>query len=243
MEQRDAATTPGCASGSSRCASCARRSASTPTTTPRPRPCAQARRHAAPSAPASRAANAAAASLSRRRARSALARLAAGGGVVRARRRGRGRACNLAWLQSAPTIGCSTRSSPATSARRSASTWSTSRRRTTTPSSRGCRRGSTSRRRSTSCTCPAAVFVGGRVDYLDGRPVAALVYRPGRARRQRVRLADTGPRQRWPSSRPSAASRPRTGRKAAMTHWVVSDVSRDEFKAIVRAVQTADRDR
>ncbi|CAN5470836.1 anti-sigma factor [soil metagenome] len=87
-----------------------------------------------------------------------------------------------------------------------------------------------------------SVFLGGRVDYLDGRPVAALVYRQG----QHIVNAFV-----WPGS--SADSRPsfalqrgyRTAHWSArgMNHWVISDVNAEEFQAVVEAVQRSDAGR
>ncbi len=87
-----------------------------------------------------------------------------------------------------------------------------------------------------------SVFLGGRVDYLAGRPVAALVYRQG----QHIVNAFV-----WPGSsadsRPSFASQRgyRTAHWSAhgMNHWVISDVNADEFQAIVDAVQRTDTGR
>lgn len=87
-----------------------------------------------------------------------------------------------------------------------------------------------------------SVFLGGRVDYLDGRPVAALVYRQG----QHIVNAFV-----WPGSsadsRPSFASQRgyRTAHWSAhgMNHWVISDVNAEEFQAVVDAVQRTDTGR
>ena len=86
---------------------------------------------------------------------------------------------------------------------------------------------------------PGSVFLGGRVDYLDGRPVAALVYRQGE------HIVNSFV---WPgaasNNEPSFSSE--RGFQIAhwshggMTHWVISDVNREEFKAIVAAVQATD---
>jgi len=86
---------------------------------------------------------------------------------------------------------------------------------------------------------PGSVFVGGRVDYLDGRPVAALVYRQG----EHVVNSFV-----WPG--PASDSPPRfaveRGYQTAhwvaggMNHWVISDVNREEFQRIVKAVQEND---
>ena len=83
-----------------------------------------------------------------------------------------------------------------------------------------------------------SVFLGGRVDYLDGRPVAALVYRQG----EHVVNSFV-----WPGtasdSQPSFSAQRgfRTAHWSSngMNHWVISDVNREEFQALVRAVQAA----
>ncbi len=89
---------------------------------------------------------------------------------------------------------------------------------------------------------PGSVFLGGRLDYLDGRPVAALVYRQGE------HIVNSFV---WPSAgRDNKAdfSAERGFQMAhwsqgGMNHWVISDVNREEFKAVVRAIQVADGDR
>ena len=89
---------------------------------------------------------------------------------------------------------------------------------------------------------PDCVFVGGRVDYLDGRPVAALVYRKG----EHIVNAFVWPTTAKDSKADFAVERGfQTAQWAqgAMTHWVVSDVNREEFKAVVRAIQVAENER
>jgi len=89
---------------------------------------------------------------------------------------------------------------------------------------------------------PGSVLLGGRVDYLDGRPVAALVYKQGE------HVVDSFV---WPSTaldRGPSFSAERGYRTAhwshnGMAHWVISDVNREEFQAIVAAVQMTDRGR
>ena len=90
---------------------------------------------------------------------------------------------------------------------------------------------------------PGSVFLGGRVDYLDGRPVAALVYQQG----DHVVNSFV-----WPTPAPATdgavvfsaekgfqiAHWSRSG----MTHWVISDVNREEFAAIVRSLEMAHRE-
>jgi anti-sigma factor RsiW len=89
---------------------------------------------------------------------------------------------------------------------------------------------------------PGSVFLGGRVDYLDGRPVAALVYRQG----EHVVNSFV-----WPSE--AADSQPRFSAERGyltahwshngMNHWVISDVNRNEFQAVVDAIAMARTDR
>jgi anti-sigma factor RsiW len=82
-----------------------------------------------------------------------------------------------------------------------------------------------------------SVFLGGRVDYLgDGRPVAALAYRQGEL------VANSFV---WPST--AADSKPDLSSdrgyltahwsQGGMNHCVISDVNRDEFQRVVKAVQ------
>jgi len=79
-------------------------------------------------------------------------------------------------------------------------------------------------------------LVGGRVDYLDGRPVAALVYRQGQH--------DVDAYV-WPSSETDRAPAFGTARgyrfahwsQAGMTHWVISDLNERRFQDVVRALQ------
>ena len=86
---------------------------------------------------------------------------------------------------------------------------------------------------------PGSVFLGGRVDYLDGRPVAALVYRQG---------AHVVSSFMWPTPLADAAAKFSAERgfqvahwsRAGMNHWVVSDLDREQFAAVVRALE-ADR--
>ncbi len=77
-----------------------------------------------------------------------------------------------------------------------------------------------------------AVLIGGRVDYLDGHPVAALVYR------RRAHVIDVFV---WPTQERDAAIRLFSERgftvahgvKAGMNHWAVSDINRDELSALL----------
>ena len=85
---------------------------------------------------------------------------------------------------------------------------------------------------------PGSVFLGGRVDYLDGRPVAALVYRHG----EHIVTSFVWPGQ--AADRAAAFSAERGFQlahwsRAGMVHWVVSDLNREEFGVIVRAFEAA----
>jgi anti-sigma factor RsiW len=86
---------------------------------------------------------------------------------------------------------------------------------------------------------PGSSFLGGRVDYLDGRPVAALVYRhgehvvnsfiwPGNGKNSKPEFLQLRGFQtaNWVSN--------------GMTHWVVSDVDPGEFNVVVGAIRSAD---
>jgi anti-sigma factor RsiW len=89
---------------------------------------------------------------------------------------------------------------------------------------------------------PGAVFLGGRVDYINGRPVAALVYQ------QRAHVVSS---YLWPTQaadQPAHFSQERGFRMArwsrdGMQRWVVADLGRDEFAAVVDALQAADANR
>jgi anti-sigma factor RsiW len=86
---------------------------------------------------------------------------------------------------------------------------------------------------------PGSVFLGGRVDYIDGRPVAALAYQQGR----HVVNAYL-----WPGEgkdRGTVFSSVRGFEvahwtRSGMNHWVISDLGRDEFTMVVRALEAAD---
>jgi len=86
---------------------------------------------------------------------------------------------------------------------------------------------------------PGMVFVGGRIDYLDGHPVAALVYR------QRDHIIDVFV---WPSSHADDRLQTATQRgfnvahhaRGGMTYWLVSDLNRDELASVARSLDVAD---
>ena len=79
-------------------------------------------------------------------------------------------------------------------------------------------------------------LLGGRVDYLEGRPVAVLVYRQGRhvvdSYVWPTRGADHAPRF-------AALRGYRTAHwsEGGMSHWVISDLNEAEFRALVDAVR------
>jgi len=82
---------------------------------------------------------------------------------------------------------------------------------------------------------PGSVFLGGRVDYLDARPVATLVYRQG----EHVVNAFV-----WPTNAADRDTEFSSTRgyhvahwsRAGMNHWVISDLNREEFGAVIRAI-------
>jgi len=84
---------------------------------------------------------------------------------------------------------------------------------------------------------PGSLFVGGRVDYLDGRPVAALVYRQGE------HIVNSFV---WPDSAGNSNPEFATERGYRIAHWaqggmhhcVISDVNREEFQRLVDAVRS-----
>jgi anti-sigma factor RsiW len=88
---------------------------------------------------------------------------------------------------------------------------------------------------------PDSSFVGGRVDYLEGRPVAALVYKQGphivNSFVWPVASADTKP-----SLSEARGFRMAHWVERGMSHWVISDVNREEFQAVVQAVQKVGSD-
>jgi anti-sigma factor RsiW len=80
-------------------------------------------------------------------------------------------------------------------------------------------------------------LTGGRLDYLDGRPVAALVYQH---QRHIINLFS------WPAPQATdttAAAEERQGyhvihwTKGGMTYWAVSDLNIDELQAFVQLLQ------
>jgi len=85
---------------------------------------------------------------------------------------------------------------------------------------------------------PGSSFVGGRVDVLEGRPVAALVYRQG-AHVVNAFVWPTTEGDRAPAYAQDKGFRTAHWNANGMTHWVVSDVEGQEFRVVVDAVRRA----
>ncbi len=91
----------------------------------------------------------------------------------------------------------------------------------------------------TELQLPGSVFLGGRVDYVDGRPVAVLAYQ----QRRHVVNAYLWPSEVNDRSAVFAAERGfqiAHWARSGMNHWVISDLGRDEFTTVVRALEAAD---
>jgi len=86
---------------------------------------------------------------------------------------------------------------------------------------------------------PGVVFLGGRVDYLDGRPVAALVYK------QHEHIVDVFV---WPTLGADTPMRALSyrgfnvhhGSRAGMNYWVVSDLNPGELAVLAQSLQIAE---
>ena len=89
---------------------------------------------------------------------------------------------------------------------------------------------------------PGSEFVGGRVDYLDDRPVAALVYRQG-PHVVNSFIWPAGGADRTPSFAQEKGFRTAHWTSGGMTHWVISDVNAQEFQAVVQALRRSDEQR
>jgi anti-sigma factor RsiW len=86
---------------------------------------------------------------------------------------------------------------------------------------------------------PGSTFLGGRIDYLEGQPVAALVYKKGE------HIVNSFI---WPTS--GSDSTPRFSQDrgfrtahwshSGMKHWVISDLNPQEFDTLVKAIQRGD---
>jgi anti-sigma factor RsiW len=91
----------------------------------------------------------------------------------------------------------------------------------------------------TELPLPGSTFLGGRVDYVDGRPVAALVYRQG----QHVVNSYLWPTQGQDSAAAFSAERGfqiAHWTRSGMKHWLISDLGRDEFASFAQALEAAD---
>lgn len=85
---------------------------------------------------------------------------------------------------------------------------------------------------------PGAVFAGGRVDYLDGRPAAALVYRV------RAHVIDVFIEPAAAADEPPRLASRRGFNvveqvRAGMRYWIVSDLNAEELQAFVRSLDAA----
>ncbi len=88
---------------------------------------------------------------------------------------------------------------------------------------------------------PGSVFLGGRVDYVDGHPAAALVYRQGEHVVNSFVWPNTG-KDTQPEFSSQRGFQMAHWSQAGMAHWVISDVNREEFKLVVGAVRAGGED-
>ena len=86
---------------------------------------------------------------------------------------------------------------------------------------------------------PGSAFLGGRVDYLDGRPVAALVYRQGPHVVSSFVWPATG-KDSKPEFAEARGFQTAHWSHGGMHHWVISDVNRGEFDAVVAAIRATE---
>jgi len=89
---------------------------------------------------------------------------------------------------------------------------------------------------------PGCAFLGGRVDYVDGRPVAALVYRQGQHIVSSLIWPSNGA-DRAPTYLEERGFRIAHWTHRQMEHWLISDLNREEFRAFVHAIAAAEADR
>jgi len=86
---------------------------------------------------------------------------------------------------------------------------------------------------------PGSVFLGGRVDYLDGQPVAALVYRQGEHVVNSFVWPDSGGSDSAPEFSSERGFLVAHWSQRGMRHCVISDVNREEFQHLVNAVRSS----
>jgi anti-sigma factor RsiW len=89
---------------------------------------------------------------------------------------------------------------------------------------------------------PGSVFLGGRVDYLDGHPVAALVYKQG-AHVVNSFVWPASAKDRQPEFSTVRGFQTAHWSRGGMNHWVISDVNSAEFSAVVAAIRSTDGER
>ena len=77
-------------------------------------------------------------------------------------------------------------------------------------------------------------LVGGRLDYLDDRPVAALIYQRGQHLIDLYVWPDEGRADRKPAEDSRNGYNMRRWSQAGMTFWAVSDVSPQDLAEFVR---------
>jgi anti-sigma factor RsiW len=87
---------------------------------------------------------------------------------------------------------------------------------------------------------PGLVFEGARVDYLDGRTVAVLVYRQGQHQVDAYVWPSARGRDAAPSLAVVKGFRVARWTQRGMAHCVVSDVNEEEFAGLVAALRQAD---
>jgi len=86
---------------------------------------------------------------------------------------------------------------------------------------------------------PGSVFLGGRVDYLGGQPVAALVYRQGQHVVNTFVWPDSGRSDSAPEFSSERGFLVAHWSQGGMRHCVISDVNREEFRELVNAVRSS----
>ena len=84
-------------------------------------------------------------------------------------------------------------------------------------------------------TQPGTQLLGGRVDYVDGRPVAALVLRHAGHEVDSFVWPAAG-RDSSPAVSEARGFRIARWTRGGMRHWVVSDLNAQEFGALVQAL-------